>query len=407
MEETVPTDIEAVLRLLESADAKTQAHIQLIRTTNWEQYSVGPLSSWPREMSIVLYLAMLAPQPQLLVIGDENLLLYNLAYGKMVRGLHPRILGQPLGDVEEWQQYGSQMASHREQATKEAIYSCPRFVIPMMNQGRLEDVHLRLDITLLPPPLVGFYMCFEEDTEIVLRERRRSTVRELSETWSTATDLPSLWHTVLGSLSDRPEDFPIAAVYSTRTSPESSGQQEGPGEEKRAYHLEGTLGDFDPDVFPSTFQFPSDASDPRLQPLQQAITTKSQVMLNIDNNLLESWSRGSSLRGTRDRCTDVVICPSSLTRYQNVEALLVIGLPTREVLDEAHHQHIQQVQREFADAVNSIMASTEAAYRRRDNARRHQLERDLLAKELDLRQKEAELATLQTEKVLKVIDEVQ
>ena len=226
-------NVESVLQLLEKGDTLANAHIQLVRTINWQQYSIGPMSAWPRELSTIIYLVMVAPQPQCLLIGKEHVLLYNRAYGKMVRSLHPSIMGQPLNTIEEWQGYGAKMAAHRRNATLVPTYSCPSFVIPMMNNGRLENVHLQLDVSTLPPPLQGFHLCFEETTDCDLRERRRSTVQELSEIWSSASDLFSLWSIVLQSLVDNPEDFPIAAIYSTRRSPDSRSHQ------KLTYYLEG------------------------------------------------------------------------------------------------------------------------------------------------------------------------
>ncbi|KEQ80554.1 hypothetical protein M438DRAFT_368568 [Aureobasidium pullulans EXF-150] len=392
-------NVESVLQLLEKGDASANAHIQLIRAMNWQQYSIGPMSSWPRELSTIIYLVMVAPQPQCLLIGKENVLLYNAAYGKMVRSLHPGIMGQPLDTIKEWQGYGAKMASHRRNAALVPTYSCPSFVIPMMNNGRLENVHLQLDVSALPPSLQGFHLCFEETTDCDLRERRRSTVRELSEIWSSASDLPSLWPIVLKSLVENPEDFPIAAIYSTRRLPESRGHQERAGRPR--YYLEGSVGDFDDSTFAPYFDL--DTTNPSLQPLRQAVSFKSQVTIN---NLPDEWSKGSLQRGTRDLCTEAAVLPSSLTRYQDVEALLVIGLPTRALLDEPHQQHIKHLQREFADVVNNLVATTEAAYKRKEDARRNQLEKDLLAKELALRQQEAELATTLAEKVLSVIDQV-
>jgi hypothetical protein len=159
-------NLESTLQMLENGDASTRAHLKLLRSTNWPQYSVGPMSSWPREMSTILYLLMVAPRPQCLVIGEENVLLYNQAYGKMVRDLHPRIFGQPLDSVQEWRFNGLQMATHRrDAATSVSTHAYPSFVIPMLNHGRLENVHLQLNIAKLPPPMKGFHLCFEETTD--------------------------------------------------------------------------------------------------------------------------------------------------------------------------------------------------------------------------------------------------
>lgn len=394
--------VESTLQLLENGDASIKAHLKLLRAANWQQYSIGPMSSWPREMSTILYLLMVAPRPQCLVLGQENVLLYNQAYGRTVRDLHPRIFGQPLDSVQEWQSYGAQMAAHRRGAASSIpTHSYPSFVAPMLNQGRLENVYLQLNIAALPPPLKGFHLCFEETTDCVLRERRRSTVRELSAIWSSASDLPSLWQLVLQSLTKNPEDFPIAAIYSTRTSPASRCQQDG-ALERRTYHLEGSVGDFDDGTLPPTFHLAT--TDPSLEPLRQAVVTKDKVIIN---HLPEGWSKAALQRGTKDMCTEAAVLPSSLSRIQDVEALLVIGLPTRALLDEPHQQHLGQLQSEFAHVVNTLVATSESKYRRKENARQNQLEKDLLAKELALHQQEAELATTLAVKVLTVIDEVE
>ena len=394
--------VESTLQLLENVNASMNTHLKLLRATDWGQYSIGPMSSWPREMSTILYLLMVAPGPQTLVLGEENVLLYNQAYGKTVRDLHPRIFGQPLDSIQEWQSYGAQMAAHRQgAASSRPTHAYPSFVIPMLNQGRMENVHLKLNIAALPPPLKGFHLCFEETTDCDLRERRRSTVRELSTVWGSASDLPSLWHLVLQSLSKNPEDFPIAAIYSTRISPASCCQQDE-ASERRVYHLEGSVGDFDDDTLPPTFH--TDTTDLSLEPLKQAVMSKDKVIINC---LPEEWAKGALQRGTRDMCTEAVCFPSSLSRIQDVEALLVIGLPTRALLDEPHHQHLAQLQSEFANVVNTLVATIESTFRRKESARQNQLEKDLLAKELALRQQEAEMATTLAVKVLTVIDEVE
>jgi hypothetical protein len=394
-------NLEATLQLLENGHASIKAHLELIRTTNWH-HSIGPMSSWPREMTTILYILMVAPSPQCLVLGEENILLYNQAYGKMVRDLHPRIFGQPLNSVQEWQSFGAGMAAHRRgAATSLPTHAYPSFVMPMLNHGRLENVHLQLNIAALPPPVKGFHLCFEETTECDLRERRRSTVRNLSEIWSSASDLSSLWHLVLQSLSEIPEDFPIAAIYSTRTSPESCYRQDG-GLDSRIYHFEGSIGDFDNGTFPPTYHVAT--TDPSLEPLKQAILSKDKVIVD---RLPEQWAKGSLQRGTRDVCTEAAVLPSSFTRHHSAEALLVIGLPTRTPLDEPHRRHLGQLQSEFAHVVNTLVTAMESKFRRKESARQNQLEKDLLAKELALRQQEAELATTLAVKVLTVIDEVE
>lgn len=395
-------NIESTLQLLEQGDASISAHLQLVRLTNWQKYSIGPISSWPPELSTIFYMLMVSPRPQCLVLGEENLLLYNRAYGKMVRDLHPRIFGQPLDNVKEWQSHAAQMAAHRRGATTSLpTHAYSSFVVPMLNQGRLENVHLRLDIATLPPSIQGFHLCFEETTDHDLRERRRSTVRELSKAWSTASDLPSLWQVILQSLSEHPQDFPMAAIYSTRTSKDSCCEQ-ARDSDAAIYHLEGSVGDFDDSAFPSSFHVAT--QEPSLDPLKQAILTKDQVIIE---QLSEKWAKGSLHRGTHDMCTEAAVLPSSFTKHQDAEGLLIIGLPTRTPLDEAHQQHLGQVQSEFAHVVNTLVATMEATYRKKENVRQNQLEKDLLAKELALRQREAEMATTLAVKVLTVIDEVE
>ncbi|KAG9960921.1 putative histidine kinase HHK19p, partial [Aureobasidium melanogenum] len=171
----------------------------------------------------------------------------------------------------------------------------------------------------------------------------------------------------------------MAAIYSTRTSKDSCCVQKEDAD-TGIYHLEGSVGDFVDGAFPPRFRIAT--SEPNLEPLKQAIVTKDQVIIE---RLPEEWAKGSLHRGTRDLCTEAAVLPSSFTKHQDAEALLIIGLPTRTPLDEPHQQHLGQVQK---------------------NARQNQLEKDLLAKELALRQKEAEMATTLADKVLAVIDEV-
>ncbi|KAG9838405.1 putative histidine kinase HHK19p, partial [Aureobasidium melanogenum] len=61
---------------------------------------------------------MLLPDPQSLVLGEENVVIYNQAYGRLIRDHHPAYFGRPVATWTEWLPYFEKMGAIYAQAEK-------------------------------------------------------------------------------------------------------------------------------------------------------------------------------------------------------------------------------------------------------------------------------------------------
>ena len=79
-----------------TGDLAIDEDLRYIRNLDWASTTVGPISHWPPELLVLVNLAMLSPQPQLFLLGSNSILLYNTAYGRLLRDHHPQYQGRPM-----------------------------------------------------------------------------------------------------------------------------------------------------------------------------------------------------------------------------------------------------------------------------------------------------------------------
>lgn len=415
VDESTATVMESLFALLGNGGSEVQEFVQLLRDTGWSKTEIGPISSWPRESAQLIYLTMVSTQPQCLIVGPDSSLIYNPAFGRMLRDHRTSLFGRRLWDCSEWAPYLDTITKTLQFNIDGCTNTEKDMQLAFPSGGCLEELVVSATAVRLPPPMRGFYVLFDDHTEAYVRERRVATLQSMSSMWRQSKDLPSLWDCVLQTLSDRPLEFPFAAIYKVKRGydPDNvSGLFTGNSDDFN-FELHGSVGDFEGSL-PNSLNKQS-SSGTHFQCLLQATACRAPFILQSDDGTLPtSWSRASMSRGYCEATRAAAIFPCSSNEYQYAKAILVIGLATRRPYDEAYQFWIEEIHRKFGDAVAIITSAQEAARTKQEAAKikleatkQEQLEKEMVAKELALRSKAASAATKRVEKELAVMEEIE
>lgn len=187
-----------------SGSSETDAHLRLVQNVNWAATSIGAIDDWPPELLLLFHLIILDPQPRILILGPDHLLLYNEAYAKMVGERHPAAIGRPLPTVfPETCEFVLSIVDEISKTGRPSIEK--NFCMPLMRNGRLFENHMSWVFVPFPKKssLIGTSVILRDETEKRLSDRRHITCHNLGLAINLATDMPMLWDSILGSLFER------------------------------------------------------------------------------------------------------------------------------------------------------------------------------------------------------------
>jgi hypothetical protein len=187
-----------------SGSPETDAHLRLVQNVDWAATTLGAIDDWPPELLLLFHLITLDPQPRILVLGPNKLLLYNEAYAEFVGEKHPAAIGQPMQIVFP-ETYELAMSILDEISATGRASIERNFTLPLMRNGRLLEVHMSWVFVPFPKKssLTGTSVILRDETEKRLSDRRHQTCQILGHAINLAPDMSSLWDSILESLSER------------------------------------------------------------------------------------------------------------------------------------------------------------------------------------------------------------
>lgn len=187
-----------------SGSAETDAHLRLVHSVDWAATSIGAIDDWPPELLLLFHLIILDPQPRILILGPDHLLLYNEAYAELVGERHPAAIGRPLPIVfPETTEYALSVVEEVSKTGRPSVDT--NFCQPLVRKGRLLEIHMSWVFVPFPKnsSLIGTSVILRDETEKRLSDRRHITCHNLGLALNLATDMSMLWDNILGSLSER------------------------------------------------------------------------------------------------------------------------------------------------------------------------------------------------------------
>lgn len=98
---------------------------ELVRLFDWSKTSLGPISDWPQVLRIKVNSIVNSPIPQVLMWGDDHVMVYNDGYVEIAGNYHPRALGATVPgiwpEIWDWNQkileagFRGEVQSYRDQ----------------------------------------------------------------------------------------------------------------------------------------------------------------------------------------------------------------------------------------------------------------------------------------------------
>lgn len=176
-----------------TGNSTIDADLKYIRDLDWSTSSIGPIESWPSELSVLINLALLSPQPQLFLLGPDAIILYNTAYGELLRDHHPLYQCRPI-------ELNSALIANApaidrivdRATTKEQPANENRVTFFFRSNGRLEEVFLSATMVQLPRSLGGYHATTYDTTAEAVQKRRDHALGQISRQISQAVDLDSV-----------------------------------------------------------------------------------------------------------------------------------------------------------------------------------------------------------------------
>jgi PAS domain S-box-containing protein len=190
---------------------------RLMRAHDWSAGPLGPPSSWPRSLKIVVRILLDSRYAMWLGWGPDFTFFYNDAYARMtLGGKHPWALGRSAREVraEIWGDIGPRAESVVR--TGKATWD-ERLLLFLERRGFTEETYHTFSYSPVPDDDggVGGMLCVvTEDTERAIGERRLKTLRELgARTTEEAKSAEEACRTAARTLAENPHDLPFVLVY--------------------------------------------------------------------------------------------------------------------------------------------------------------------------------------------------
>ncbi|GAA5824652.1 hypothetical protein JCM11251_005289 [Rhodosporidiobolus azoricus] len=191
---------------------------RLILAFNWSATSLGHISTWGNELRSQVMLMLASPFHEALWMGEDNVLLYNDAYSRILGNRHPAALGKAgaMGWSEVWDVLGPLASEVMRGKTVSFADHC----LSHVRNGQLEETyHSWAYITLRDSNgrIIGYTNPSFETTARVIAERRLGTLRELTQLTSLARTTPDFCTKALRALSTNALDLPFSILYTCET----------------------------------------------------------------------------------------------------------------------------------------------------------------------------------------------
>jgi len=196
---------------------------ELVRTVDWSQTPVGPISSWPASLKTTVGTLLHSRHPMFLFWGPELVQFYNDAYlPSFGAGKHPAAMGQRGADcwLEIWPIIWPQIddVMHRAKATWNDDH-----LVPIFRNGRVEEVYWTYGYSPVfdeTGGVGGTLVVCTETTRRVISDRRLRTLRTFVERTVLAATPSAALESAADIFGNEPADVPFALLYTV-----NGGQQ--------------------------------------------------------------------------------------------------------------------------------------------------------------------------------------
>ena len=315
---------------------------RLMRAFDWSKSDIGPPEQWPDSWRMAVSLCLTSRIPIVLYLGRVYTVLYNDPYISFLgTSKHPQVLGRPGAQVwkEIWQQIGPMLEN--VYATGQATWSED---VSMFFARRLtlEEVYVRFTFGPILSrdgrSVDGIFCPCTETTEQVVGARRLETLRQLSIKGAEVRKVETACTEAADVLDKNRYDLPFSALYLV----DETGQ-------RATLRASSGLGQ-QPNPFPPLVT--KDGDDPMPWPLS---TSFRSGRLTETPDLIEARLQ---LPGGPwpDAASRALVLPVFTATHDTVSALLLLGVSSRLVFDDAYRTFFDLIAGHIGTAISDAKA---------------------------------------------------
>jgi signal transduction histidine kinase len=312
---------------------------ELMRTRDWSQTSLGPVTDWPQSLKTCIRIILTSRQPMFVWWGNDLINLYNDPYKAILGGKHPEVLAQPARVVwkEIWDQVGPRAAIAMD--TNEGTYDEALLLI-MERNGYPEETYYTFSYSPVPGDQGGTHgiICANtDDTQRIIGERQLRTLKDLGKNITAAASANDVYTKTIATLKENPQDFPFACIYHI---------------EEDIIHLAAkTADDLPLTVFP---EYISADADNWL--MNEVLLSNKPMVVNDLRNRYGILPSGPWLLSP----DTALVIPITRNEQAKPYAILIVGISPHRQLDEKYSGFFQLVEDQIANSLASVYAYEEA-----------------------------------------------
>jgi len=186
----------------------------LMRSTNWSQTAVGPVSAWPQSLRTAISIMLESRFAMVVAWGPEFRFFYNDRYRPILGTKHPAALGAPGVEIfpEVWPVVGPEF----DRVRRGEAFAIDDWLLPLDRNGYLENCWFTLSYSPIRDEtggVGGVLAVVAETTGRVEGERRLATLRELARRAADAETAEQACRNAAEVFDANPIDVPFALIY--------------------------------------------------------------------------------------------------------------------------------------------------------------------------------------------------
>lgn len=332
---------------------KLREHIEIIRQVDWAATSLGPISSWNKDLHQLVTLMMLETRPTALFLGPDNTAIYNVAYAGVSGTRHPMMFGRNV--VELWPEIAPTINAVIDRARNSNFADAPEeeFHHMIMRIGYIEETYFSWSVVPLTGSIDGLYSIVTETTKQRLLERRVSALLHLGELAGAAIRFEDFWSAILRAMLPYEYDFPVAILYSI-TEPDTTSSAGSSRSLPRQCALEGFIG-YAGNHAALLKSIDLDHNEGVARALADTAKNGTPTLFRReDGTLPRSLFTETERRGFGDPCKEFIVCPIQPASKESVSGFLIVGLNTRRPYDTEYQEWIQMFSKLLGASAASV-----------------------------------------------------
>ncbi|ADO75899.1 ATP-binding protein [Stigmatella aurantiaca] len=311
----------------------------LMRSIDWSQTPLGPVSGWSPALRTTVSTMLASPYPIALYWGEEYVVLYNDSFRPIFGAKHPASMGAPAAQVlsEAWSILGPMLVQVR--SSKVASYAQDKIIF-LERQGFVEECFFTWSYIPVHDEsgrLVGIVVLVSETTRQMLTERRMKRMRELSIRTAVEKSVEGIFRAVQSELSHAIADLPFSLLYRVDKAASPRAQ------------LVACTG-----LEPGSAAAPESLSleEEPVWPIREVVHSGQERLLEDVGERFGTLNVGP----WPEPVSRVLLLPLSWEGSGETTAVLVAGLSPRLPLNEEYHGFLQLLSRQVAADVARVQA---------------------------------------------------